>query len=109
MWVINSDEQVESPFTFRILAGAIKTIGRAARADFIVDAALVSRVHCRLTAGAADLEVVDLDSTNGTFVNGARVDRALLKSGDRSLAVVKRRPCRSTATATCRAERSLRL
>ncbi len=44
---------------------------------------MVSRVHCRLTAGAADLEVVDLDSTNGTFVNGARVDRALLKSGDR--------------------------
>ena len=83
MWVINTDEQVESPFTFRILPGAIKTIGRAARADFIVDAALVSRVHCRLTAGAADLEVVDLDSTNGTFVNGARVDRALLKSGDR--------------------------
>jgi pSer/pThr/pTyr-binding forkhead associated (FHA) protein len=83
MWVINTDEQVESPFTFRILPGAIKTIGRAARADFIVDAALVSRVHCRLTAGAADLEVVDLDSTNGTYVNGARVDRALLKSGDR--------------------------
>ena len=54
-----------------------------ARADFIVDAALVSRVHCRLTAGAADLEVVDLESTNGTFVNGARVDRALLKTGDR--------------------------
>ena len=83
MWVINTEEQVESPFTFRILPGAIKTIGRAPRADFIVDAALVSRVHCRLTAGAAELEVVDLESTNGTFVNGARVERALLKTGDR--------------------------
>jgi pSer/pThr/pTyr-binding forkhead associated (FHA) protein len=83
MWVINSDEQVDSSFTFRILPGAIKTIGRAPRADFRVDAALVSRVHCRLTAGAADLEVVDLESTNGTFVNGARVDRAVLKTGDR--------------------------
>jgi ABC transport system ATP-binding/permease protein len=81
MWVINSEEQ--SPFTFRILSGAIKTIGRAPRADFIVDAALVSRIHCRLTAGAADLEVVDLESTNGTYVNGARVERALLKTGDR--------------------------
>jgi pSer/pThr/pTyr-binding forkhead associated (FHA) protein len=81
MWMINA--QSENPFTFRILPGAIKTIGRAPRADFRVDAALVSRLHCRLTAGAADLEVVDLESTNGTFVNGERVARALLKNGDR--------------------------
>jgi len=36
-----------------------------------------------LTAGAADLEVVDLESTNGTFVNGERVAQAILKNGDR--------------------------
>lgn len=83
MWVINTEQPVDSPFTFRILPGAIKTIGRAPRADFRVDAALVSRLHCRLTAGATDLEVIDLESTNGTFVNGARVERALLKTGDR--------------------------
>jgi pSer/pThr/pTyr-binding forkhead associated (FHA) protein len=83
MWLINTEEQVDAPFTFRLTAGSIKTIGRAPRADFRVDAALVSRVHCRLTAGAADLEVIDLESTNGTFVNGTRVDRALLKIGDR--------------------------
>jgi ABC transport system ATP-binding/permease protein len=83
MWLINTDEQVKDAFTFRILPGSIKTIGRAPRADFIVDAALVSRVHCQLTAGAVDLEVEDLQSTNGTFVNGARVTRARLKSGDR--------------------------
>jgi pSer/pThr/pTyr-binding forkhead associated (FHA) protein len=88
MWVINTGGTDATPFTFRITAGNIKTIGRAPRADFIVDAALVSRVHCRLSAGAADLEVVDLESTNGTFVNGERIDRALLKTGDR-LAVGK--------------------
>jgi pSer/pThr/pTyr-binding forkhead associated (FHA) protein len=82
MWVINANAQGQDTFTFRILPGSIKTIGRAPRADFIVDAALVSRVHCRLSAGASDLEVVDLSSTNGTFVNGARVDRALLRNGD---------------------------
>jgi len=83
MWLINTDENTDSPFHFRILPGTIKTIGRAPRADFIVDAALVSRLHCRLTAGAADLEVVDLESTNGTFVNGERVAQAILKNGDR--------------------------
>jgi pSer/pThr/pTyr-binding forkhead associated (FHA) protein len=83
MWVINTNTNDETAFTFRILPGAVKTIGRAPRADFIVDAALVSRVHCRLSAGAAELEVVDLESTNGTFVNGERIARALLKNGDK--------------------------
>ena len=76
MWVLRTAEGAELPFTFRILPGNIKTVGRATRADFILDAPLVSRVHCRLTAGTAELEVTDLESTNGTFVNGERVDRA---------------------------------
>jgi pSer/pThr/pTyr-binding forkhead associated (FHA) protein len=83
MWLLRTSDGAENPFTFRILPGNIKTVGRAARADFIVEAGMVSRLHCRLTAGAVELEVVDLDSTNGTFVNGARVARAALKEGDR--------------------------
>ena len=70
--------------TFRLRPGSVKTVGRATGADFIVDATLVSRVHCRLTAGAGEIEVIDLDSTNGTFVNGQRVDkRATARAGDR--------------------------
>jgi pSer/pThr/pTyr-binding forkhead associated (FHA) protein len=83
MWVLVTAEGAEFPFTFRILPGKIKTVGRAARADFIVDAPLVSRLHCRLTAGASEIEVVDLDSTNGTYVNGKRVERATLHGGDK--------------------------
>ena len=69
--------------TFRLASGAIKTMGRAPRADFVVDAALVSRVHCRITAGRDGLDVEDLKSTNGTFVNDRRVDRGRLADGDR--------------------------
>jgi pSer/pThr/pTyr-binding forkhead associated (FHA) protein len=83
MWVLRTAEGTAPPFTFRILPGNIKTVGRAARADFVVDAQMVSRIHCRLTAGATELEVQDLKSTNGTFVNGARVARSSLKDGDR--------------------------
>jgi pSer/pThr/pTyr-binding forkhead associated (FHA) protein len=83
MWLLKTDAGADPEFSFRILPGSIKTIGRAPRADFIVDATLVSRIHCRLTAGANELEMVDLDSTNGTFVNGQRVPRAALKPGDR--------------------------
>ena len=78
MWILQSVEG-----TFRLTPGAIKTVGRAARADFILDAALVSRIHCRLTAAAEHLEVEDLSSTNGTFVNDKRVKRATLAGGDR--------------------------
>src|SRR5688572_27774727 len=83
MWVLKTADDAEAPFLFRILPGSIKTVGRAPRADLILEAALVSRLHCRLTAGATELEVVDLESTNGTYVNGERTDRAILKTGDR--------------------------
>src|SRR5450759_1975883 len=83
MWILRSSEP-DGSLTFRLGPGAIKTVGRAPRADFIIDAALVSRLHCRLEAGDARLDVVDLESTNGTFVNDARVvDRAKLAEGDR--------------------------
>jgi pSer/pThr/pTyr-binding forkhead associated (FHA) protein len=78
MWILESTEA-----TFRLELGAVKTIGRAPRADFILDVALVSRLHCRLTAAMDILEVVDLESTNGTFVNDKRVGKAHLKTGDR--------------------------
>ena len=83
MWRLTTAEGADAPFSFRILPGTIKTIGRATRADFIVEASLVSRLHCRFTVrpdGA--LEIQDLDSTNGTFVNGKKVERAELKDGD---------------------------
>ena len=83
MWILQGREADAEPLTFRLAAGAVKTVGRAPRADFIVDVALVSRLHCRLSAGDDRLEVVDLSSTNGTFVNDKRVERAMLASGDR--------------------------
>jgi pSer/pThr/pTyr-binding forkhead associated (FHA) protein len=83
MWILRTADEAADPFTFRILPGAIRTIGRSTAAQFILDAALVSRVHCRLSAGATELQVDDLDSTNGTFVNGQRVKQSSLKEGDR--------------------------
>ena len=81
-WILQSAE--EPPIVLRITPDSVKTIGRTARADFIVDAALISRLHCRLTADRSDqLVVEDLGSTNGTIVNGRKVDRVVLRPGDR--------------------------
>ena len=83
MWILQNTEPEGSAMTFRLTPGAIKTVGRAARADFVVDAALVSRLHCRLEANDEGIDVVDLKSTNGTFVNDKRIEHARLSSGDR--------------------------
>jgi pSer/pThr/pTyr-binding forkhead associated (FHA) protein len=84
MWILRTVTEEQSDKTYRILAGGVRTIGRSVGADFIIDAALVSRVHCRLTAlPDGGLEIKDLDSTNGTYVNGQRIEAVRLSPGDR--------------------------
>jgi pSer/pThr/pTyr-binding forkhead associated (FHA) protein len=83
MWILQSSDSDIDTQTFRVSPGTIKTIGRSAGAELILDAALVSRIHCRLEANEETLEVIDLDSTNGIYVNGERVSRAHLIPGDR--------------------------
>ena len=80
VWVLRSDDP---PLVMRLPAGASRTIGRSARADFVVDSPLLSRVHCSVSAGDTRLAVEDLQSTNGTYVNGDRVRRSELRNGDR--------------------------
>ena len=83
MWKLQSVDPADIELTFRLLPGTLKTMGRAPRADFVVDAALVSRVHCRfLLNDSNQLELEDLGSTNGTFVNGKKIVKATPTDGD---------------------------
>jgi hypothetical protein len=60
------------------------TIGRAAPADVVLPRSDVSRTHCRIEAEGAGLVVTDLQSTNGTFLNGQRLTApGVLQAGDR--------------------------
>jgi pSer/pThr/pTyr-binding forkhead associated (FHA) protein len=102
MWILQAND-AHANVTFRLMPGAVKTLGRATRADFILDAALVSRLHCRLTASEnGELEIEDLHSTNGTFVNDRRVRRTPLAPGDKvrigrvELAVERKAPPESS-------------
>lgn len=59
-------------------------IGRAPDADISIDIAGVSRRHARITrTGAGDFELRDLNSTNGTFVEGERIVEHALVNGER--------------------------
>ena len=84
MWILRSNDAAEGgPYTFRMTPGRVRTLGRGPRADFVLDAALVSRAHCRLVVADDELVVENLSSTNGTFVNDRQVERSILKVGDR--------------------------
>src|ERR1700757_2883786 len=61
--------------------GAIK-IGRANDNDIVIPEVLASRHHATLIPTPSGTEIHDNRSINGTFVNGARVDSAVLRDGD---------------------------
>lgn len=58
------------------------TIGRAADNDIQLDGLLISNHHARLINGPAGVVIEDLRSTNGLFVNGARVAKSQIGPGD---------------------------
>lgn len=59
-------------------------IGRSETAHFCLPSdPFFSRHHCIIEIAPPQAFIRDLGSTNGTFVNGARVDSSYLKSGDR--------------------------
>ena len=61
-------------------------LGRSSENDLALADPLLSRHHCRLDFTAeGELQVTDLDSANGTLVNGTAVSRQTLKPGDQIL------------------------
>jgi hypothetical protein len=65
------------------LEGAKVVLGRSKDCDIQVEDANVSRRHAELRREGPSWWLVDLDSTNGTELNGKRVSRSKLNDGDR--------------------------
>ncbi|MEM9532226.1 MAG: FHA domain-containing protein [Pseudomonadota bacterium] len=61
---------------------ASQVIGRHSECDICLPADEVSRRHAKVIVSPTGLEVEDLGSSNGTFVNGERVTKGPLKPGD---------------------------
>jgi chromosome segregation ATPase len=70
-------------FVFDILEERL-TIGREASNDIVIDNTFISSFHAEFVRQPdGSYEIVDLKSSNGTFVNGRRVERFRVKGGDR--------------------------
>ena len=61
--------------------GSLK-IGRAVDNDIVIPDVLASRHHATLIPGPGGTQIADNRSINGTFVNGTRVETAVLNQGD---------------------------
>src|ERR1700693_505800 len=64
------------------LLGRRTTIGRTPDNDVHIDAEFISRHHAVALRAGTKTVIEDLNSTNGTYVNGQRVSRRTLKDGD---------------------------
>jgi len=70
------------PSVIRQLPTKVLRIGRAPDNDIVVSDLSVSRYHAELRRTASGYQIVDLDSHNGTFVNGQQIGSAPLTEGD---------------------------
>lgn len=70
---------------FPLMEGVPVIVGRSSDLDMVLVEEMVSRRHAHIEMRDGVVRVEDLGSTNGTFVNGERVQKASLTEGDRLL------------------------
>ncbi len=64
------------------LPKSVTIIGRREDCDVRIPLGEVSRKHCRLTVDGDELRVEDMGSSNGTFLNGVRIQESTVQPGD---------------------------
>lgn len=84
---------VKSEWSLTALGGELKgksfplhgivALGRSNKCDIHINDEYMSRRHAELSIKGGVLRIIDLDSSNGTFVNGQKVAEKALKPGDR--------------------------
>lgn len=66
--------------TYPLLGPAV--VGRAPECGLRIDETGLSRQHARIVPTSDGLQIEDMGSTNGSFINGKRVQRGFAKAGD---------------------------
>jgi pSer/pThr/pTyr-binding forkhead associated (FHA) protein len=71
------------PLGEHLLDAEIVSIGRKPGSDIHIDNLAVSGRHARILVIGGEAFIEDLQSTNGTFINGQKISKQMLKHGDR--------------------------
>jgi len=64
------------------LPGETTIIGRRHDCDLCIPLSVVSKRHCQLNQNNEAVKIRDLDSRNGTFLNGKRINETTVQAGD---------------------------
>jgi pSer/pThr/pTyr-binding forkhead associated (FHA) protein len=70
---------------FPLVPGKEIVIGRSGDLEMVLAEDMVSRRHARILFQGDEILIEDMNSTNGTFVNGEKIRRSRLREGDRVL------------------------
>src|SRR5687767_13800108 len=82
-WLLSGQLTADQPVRSIPVSSSPFLVGRHGHAALTLPCGTVSCIHAELRIEDGDLIVKDLGSTNGTFVNGARLDgQCVLRSGD---------------------------
>ncbi|HYC50209.1 MAG TPA: adenylate/guanylate cyclase domain-containing protein [Gemmatimonadaceae bacterium] len=68
--------------SFELKTGVTQVVGRAPTSDIPVFDPTISRRHAEISTGDKTVDVRDLGSSNGTFLNGSRVENCTVTLGD---------------------------
>lgn len=69
---------------YSMTPGEFLVLGRSSAADIVLSGdTAISRLHCKILYDKKEYWVEDLGSRNRTYVNGAKIERRALASGDR--------------------------
>jgi len=80
-WALIVETGPQAGLTY-VLGPGETTVGRDPSSDIFLGDVTVSRHHARFHVDDTGLTVTDVGSTNGTYVNGVRVEKARLQPGD---------------------------
>lgn len=79
-WALKANHSALSNRVFAIKT--VSVIGRSSECDISLAASHLSRRHAKMFVKDGQLYIKDLDSSNGTYLNGKRISEAKVKRGD---------------------------
>ena len=81
-WILVGDGSWLQGLEFPI-ALSPATIGRGSQCGIVIPGKHLSREHAELRIQSQGIQVKDLNSANGTYINGERCEEGLLRAGDK--------------------------